>query len=53
VSHASSTGHRTCPVEQVAQTTKDVLFITIGFGVLTFQRVQVLRRELIHRLQTG
>jgi len=32
--------------ERLAELAKDVALVTIGFAVLGFQRVQVLRREV-------
>lgn len=41
--------------EDVAKTAKDAAYVAVGFGVLTFQKAQVRRRELVelarHQLQ--
>jgi hypothetical protein len=36
---------RECSVERLAALAKDAFYVSIGFGVLGFQRLQVLRRE--------
>jgi hypothetical protein len=38
--------------EQLAAAVRDAAYITIGFGVLTFQQAQVRRRELVAVLST-
>jgi hypothetical protein len=39
------------PVEQAGRVLLDALRITVGFSILAFQRVQVLRREIETELQ--
>jgi hypothetical protein len=34
------------PLDQAGKLLLDVLHVTVGFGVLAFQKVQVARREL-------
>jgi len=37
--------------EQVRDRLTDLAYISIGFGLLTFQRAQVRRRELTRRIE--
>jgi hypothetical protein len=43
------------PIDDVANAAKDAAYVTVGLGVIAFQRLQVRRNELSKRLadQTG
>ena len=43
------------PIDDVANAAKDAAYVTVGLGVIAFQRFQVRRNELSKRLtdQTG
>lgn len=34
------------PVDEVAQVAKDAAYVSVGLGILAFQRIQVRRHEL-------
>lgn len=38
------------PVDEVADVVKDAAFVTVGLGVIAFQRLQVRRQELAKAL---
>jgi hypothetical protein len=38
------------PIDDVTGTAKDVAYVSVGLGVLAFQRIQVLRRALAKEL---
>ncbi len=38
--------------ERLVSTAKDVAYVVVGFGVLTFQRAQVRRQEMAKRFAT-
>lgn len=39
------------PLEEVADTVKDAAYVSVGLGVLAFQRLQVRRNELTRSLE--
>lgn len=39
------------PLEDVADTVKDAAYVSVGLGVLAFQRLQVRRNELTRSLE--
>lgn len=39
------------PLEQLQHTAKDALYVSVGLGVIAFQKAQVRRQELRSQLQ--
>jgi len=40
------------PVDEIGNVVKDAAYVSVGLGILAFQRVQVHRQELKKRLAT-
>src|SRR6266699_992477 len=49
---ASDRAKETLPMADVTKTVKDAAYVTVGLGVLAFQKAQVARRDLTKQVET-